>query len=65
MPTHLSPYNEQGVPVGRARFDNLWLLLGYWHTIGALLGNMLKGTYFSLTSAEGAYIRIAIVNIPK
>ncbi|MET0243549.1 MAG: TonB-dependent receptor, partial [Flavitalea sp.] len=26
-PTYLSPYNEQGVPVGRAGFDNLTLLL--------------------------------------
>lgn len=133
-PTYLSPYNDQGVLVGRAGFDNLTLLLEnydvgstslryignvygeyqitpalkfrstfsvdynnyneheYWnklliagsgvnglatsaisqattwineqtltyrkrlgsrHTIGALLGNTLQGSYFSLTSAEG------------
>lgn len=132
-PTYLSPYNEEGVLVGRAGFDNLTLLLDnydvgstslryignvygeyqitpalkfrstfsvdynnyneheYWnnlliagspnglatsaishattwineqtltyrkrlasrHTIGALLGNTLQGSYFSLTSAEG------------
>ncbi|NGM66244.1 SusC/RagA family TonB-linked outer membrane protein [Sphingobacterium sp. SGR-19] len=132
-PTYLSPYNDQGVLVGRAGFDNLTLLLDnydigstslryignvygeyqisptlkfrstfsvdhnnyneheYWnnlliegspnglatsaisqsttwineqtltyrkkldsrHTIGALLGNTLQGSYFSLTSAEG------------
>ncbi|WP_437917910.1 SusC/RagA family TonB-linked outer membrane protein [Sphingobacterium sp. LRF_L2] len=132
-PTYLSPYNEEGVLVGRAGFDNLTLLLDnydvgstslryigniygeyqitpslkfrstfsldynqydeheYWnklliagapvglatsaisqsttwineqtltyrkrinpqHTIGALLGNTLQGSYFTLTSAEG------------
>lgn len=29
-PTYLSPYNEQGVLVGRAGFDNLTLLLQYY-----------------------------------
>jgi TonB-linked SusC/RagA family outer membrane protein len=29
-PTYLSPFNEQGVPVGRAGFDNVDLLLQYY-----------------------------------
>ncbi len=54
-PTYLSPYNDQGIPVGRAGFDNLDLLLQYYdvnaislHYIGNLFleAEILPGLKF-------------------
>jgi len=60
-PTYLSPFNEQGVPVGRAGFDNVDLLLKYYDVhstslryIGNLYAEIKLSPNLSFRSSVGA-----------
>ncbi|EDM35564.1 outer membrane receptor; ragA protein [Pedobacter sp. BAL39] len=60
-PTYLSPVNEQGVPVGRAGFDNVDLLLKYYDVhstslryIGNLYAEIKFSPNLSFRSSVGA-----------